>query len=176
MTCDPERRLHFRPPNMPRMKGEILLEAVLNYLFFRFTRAGKAGKRFLKSLDSEITEEFLQLLLNAMSLVFKVDKTFRKNIENFNGRYLFKSRDNRITVSVIFENNEMKIWEGRIADPHMTVDFKNSKALRDYLLSPRPDILGSLLRQDVVPDGNLNYLYKFAFMAKRLQLKALGKI
>jgi hypothetical protein len=31
-----------------------------------------------------------------------------------------------------------------------------------------------MLRQDVAVDGNLNYLYKFAFMAKRLQLMATG--
>ena len=46
----------------------------------------------------------------------------------------------------------------------------------NYLLSPKPDILGSVLRQDVMVSGNLNYLYKFAYMAKRLQLMATGKI
>lgn len=46
----------------------------------------------------------------------------------------------------------------------------------DFLLTPRPDIIGAVLRQDVCVDGNLNYLYKFAFMARRLQLKATGGI
>ena len=37
-------------------------------------------------------------------------------------------------------------------------------------MSPRQDILGSMLRHDVGTEGNLNYLYKFGFMAKQLQL------
>jgi hypothetical protein len=48
--------------------------------------------------------------------------------------------------------------------------------LMGFLLSPKPDILGSMLRQDISIDGNLNYLYKFAYMAKHLQLKVTGKL
>jgi len=69
----------------------------------------------------------------------------------------------------------MIVSEGVIRNPDVTINFKDSKALRNYILSPKPDILGSLLRQDVVPDGNLNYLYKFAYMAKSLQLMLLGR-
>ena len=46
----------------------------------------------------------------------------------------------------------------------------------DYIFSPKPDILGSMLRQDVMLNGNLNYLYKFAFMAQHLRLMATGEI
>ena len=109
-----------------------------------------------------------------MSLVFFLNKDFKRNIENFNGRYLFKSRDNKITVAAVFRDNRMKVYEKAIDRTNITVTFRNSKALMDYLLSPKPDILGSILRQDVTIDGNLNYLYKFAYMAKHLQLMVTG--
>ena len=152
-----------------------MLENILNYILLRNIRAKTLQKRFLKCIESEIAEEFLELLLKLMSMVFFLDKDFKKNIENFNGRYLFKSRDNKITVAAVFRDNRMKVYEKAINRTNITVTFRNAKALMDYLLSPKPDILGSILRQDVTIDGNLNYLYKFAYMAKHLQLMVTGE-
>jgi hypothetical protein len=111
-----------------------------------------------------------------MGLVFCLDGDFRRHIKNFNGRYLFRSLDHQITVSAVFENNRLKVTEQEISDTHMTVVFSNAKALMGFLLSPRPDILGSMLRQDITIDGNLNYLYKFAYMARHLQLNITGAL
>ncbi len=135
-----------------------------------------AMKKFTDSLASEFAEDFLLLLLNLMSAVFLFDPNFRRNIEHFQGRYQFKSKDGLITVAALFGNNRLKVREEEIPDPDITVYFKDGKALMAYLLTPKPDILGSILRQEVSLDGNLNYLYKFAFMAKRLQLMATGAI
>ncbi|SPD72836.1 conserved hypothetical protein [uncultured Desulfobacterium sp.] len=129
-----------------------------------------------KSFESEITEKFLEMLLNAMKLAFDLNKEYRRNIEGFKGRYLFKSRDNSITTSAVFENERLRVDNKDIRDTDVTVTFRDSKALRDYILSPKPDILGSILRQDVVINGNFNYLYKFAYLAKHLQLMATGKL
>jgi hypothetical protein len=148
----------------------------MNILFFRNLRAKRAINKLLESITSEVTEEFLELLLKGMSLIALVDGRFRRNIENFNARYLFKSRDNRITVGVVFRDNRMRVYEKNIDDTDVTLIFRNQKALRDFLLSPKPDILGGLLRQDVTFDGNLNYLYKFAYMANHLKLMASGEI
>lgn len=133
-------------------------------------------KEIFKSFESEVTEEFLELLLNAMRISYIFNKDFRKNIEGFEGRYLFKSRDGKITVAAIFENGKMKVTEKEIGDTDITVSFRSAKALREFIFSPKPDILGSILRQDVVVDGNFNYMYKFAFMAKRLQLMVTGQL
>jgi hypothetical protein len=135
-----------------------------------------AMKNFLNCLNSEFAEDFLHLLLGLMSVVFKFDPEFRKNITQFNGRYQFKSKDGRITVTALFEKNRLEVRKGEISNPDITVLFKDGKALMGYLLTPKPDILGAMLRQEVSLDGNLNYLYKFAFMAKRLQLMATGAI
>jgi len=133
--------------------------------------------RWLKSMESEFAEEFLEILLKMMSLVFLINyREFRRNIDGFNGRYLFKSKDDAITVSVVFRNNKMVVSERPIDDTNVTVIFRDGKALMNYILSPKPDIIGSILRQDVTFDGNLNYLSKFAYMAKRLQLMATGAI
>lgn len=134
-------------------------------------------QEWLNSMKSESAEGFLRLLLKVMSLVFKLDLWgFRRNIEGFTGKYLFTSKDKLITASVIFEQGKMKVADNPIDNADLVVTFKNGKALMDYILSPKPDILGSMLRQDVSVNGNLSYLYKFAFMAKRLQLIVTGVI
>lgn len=132
-------------------------------------------KEIFESFDSEVTEEFLELLLNAMRISYVFNKDFRKNIEGFEGRYLFKSRDGNITVAAIFKNGKLNVKEKEIGNTDMTVGFRNAKALREFIFSPKPDILGSILRQDVVVDGNFNYMFKFAYMAKHLQLMVTGK-
>jgi hypothetical protein len=40
--------------------------------------------------------------------------------------------------------------------------------LRDFIFSRDQDILNSILANQVEVDGNLNYIYKFGFMARDL--------
>jgi hypothetical protein len=152
-----------------------MFEKILNWLLLRPFRVKRLRSKFLQCLESEAAEGFLEMLLKFMSLAFFMDRDFRRNIKGFNGRYLFKSRDNGITVAVVFRNNRMKVYEKELKDTDVTVVFRNGRTLMGYLISPKPDILGSLLRQDVTFNGNLNYVYKFAYMAKRLQLIATGE-
>lgn len=133
-----------------------------------------ALKKFADSVSSEFAEDFLRLLLSLMSVVFMFDHQFRGNIESFNGRYQFKSKDGQIKLAALFGNNRLEVEEKEIPDPNITILFKDGKALMNFLLTPKPDILGSMLHQEISLNGNLNYLYKFAFMAKRLQLMATG--
>ncbi len=148
--------------------------AFQNFLFMRSQRARKISQKWVATMQSEGCEEFLHLLLHLMRLVFLIDSDFRRNMENFSGRYLFCSRDRQITVAAVFANSRLQIKKEEIPDTDVTVIFRNARALMGFLLSPKPDILGAVLRQDVTVEGNLNYLYKFAFMAKRLQLQAAG--
>jgi hypothetical protein len=138
-------------------------------------RANRVQKQFLNCIESELAEGFTELLLRLMSLVLFLNMDFRRNIKNFRGRYLFRSRDDEITVAAVFRDNRLRVYDKAIANTDVTVTFKDARALMNYILSPKPDILGSILRQDVVIDGNFNYLYKFAYMAKHLQLMATGK-
>ncbi|MFZ5766263.1 MAG: hypothetical protein ACOY4H_11815 [Thermodesulfobacteriota bacterium] len=130
--------------------------------------------RFRQCIASETAEEFLQILLNLMSVVFLVNPQYRANIKGFVGRYQFCSADGQVTMAAIFKDGKMEVKEKMIANPHVTVTFRNGRALLDFLLAPRQDILGSMLRNDVSTSGNLNYLYKFGYMAKKLQLLLTG--
>lgn len=136
----------------------------------------RVERRFLKCMESEAAEEFLELLLKLMSLAFKVDKDFRKNIDGFRGRYQFKSLDNSVTMAALFTGEELEVKEGLIPDVNVTVIFKNSKALMNYLLSADRDILKLLLNNEVVIRGNANYVFKFAYMANHLQLALTGRL
>ena len=129
-------------------------------------------EKLLKGLENEFTEDILKTLLTGMSLVFLLSSTYRKNIENFSGRYLFRSKDNAFSVGAVFENGSMNVVDGPVDSPDITIIFKNPAALRSFIFSPKPDILNAILRQDVSVDGNLNYLYKFAYMANHLKLMA----
>lgn len=157
-------------------RGEDLMtNYFLDKIFSENAATEKIFQKWLDNMQSESAEEFLELLLKGMSLAFELNLgDFRKNIEGFTGRYLFASKDKGITVSAIFDKGKMKVYKKTINDADVAVTFRNDKALMDYIFSPKPDILGSMLRQDVTLNGNLNYLYKFAFMAQHLRLMATG--
>ncbi len=138
--------------------------------FFNSANIDSLWKKFQNCFESEVAEEFLQTLLNLMQFMFVINHDYRQNIRNFNGRYQFLSKDGQLSVAAIFKNGRMKVVEKVIDAPNITITFRDGRTLLNFLISPRQDILNSMLRQDVKTDGNLNYLYKFGFMAKQLQL------
>ena len=136
----------------------------------------KAGEKFLNALEDEAAETFLEMLLLFMRLKFMFDPSYRRNIENFKGRYQFKSIDNKITVLVEFDNGKMDIKETLSEDVDVTVIFKDGRSLMNFLLSQNRDVLRGLLNNEINVNGNLNYIYKFAFMANHLQLELTGNL
>ena len=144
-------------------------------IFRRWWRR-RVERQFLRCLESEVAEEFLELLLKLMRLVFKIDKDFRRNIDGFTGRYQFRSVDNLITISARFTGKELKVKEGVISDPDITVIFKDGRSLMNYLLATDRDILRFVLNNEVVVKGNVNYILKFGYMANHLQLALTGKL
>ncbi|MDJ0785070.1 MAG: hypothetical protein QNJ22_24090 [Desulfosarcinaceae bacterium] len=126
--------------------------------------------RFQRSIETEAAEEFLELLLNAMRFMFTVSHRYRENIKDFQGRYQFKSKDGGLTMAATFNKGRMTVKEKVIDNPDVTIIFRDGKTLFNFLFSPRQDILGAMLRQDIQTEGNLNYIYRFGFLAKRLQL------
>lgn len=131
----------------------------------------KELKKYSELAKAGALDLFLETVLNIMKMAFLLQKDFREeNIKDFNGRYSFKSKDGTIAVSVIFENSKMTVKRYAIDNTDITVIFKDSNALKNFLFSENPDIIGSILNNDISPVGNLNYLFKFAYMAKHLQL------
>ena len=133
---------------------------------------GVVNKLFLRNLKKQllgkVTYKFLELLLKGLDLTFHLSKGFRKNIRNFKGKYLFVTADNTVAASAIFSGGNMKVDKNAIDDWDIRVTFKNYRALLDFLFSKDQDILNSLLKNEVEVDGNLNYIYKFGFMARDL--------
>ncbi|MDD5571218.1 MAG: hypothetical protein PHD97_08695 [Bacteroidales bacterium] len=134
-----------------------------------------ATRKFVKILEEGTMDIFLETLLNLMDLYFALNKKFRRNIENFNATYVFKSRDGVIAASIIFADSKMKVSCNAIENASVTVVFKDGKALKDFLFSESPDIIGAILDNEIQYTGNLNYLSKFAYMSKRLKFELTGK-
>jgi hypothetical protein len=133
-------------------------------------------RQFLKSLQNEAAEKFLKLLLKLMSLTFKLDKDFRRNIDGFKGRYQFRTVDNSVTIAALFTGKDLKVKEKLIPDPDVSVIFKDGKSLISYLLATDRDILKLVLNNEVMLKGNTNYMLKFGYMANHIQLALTGKL
>jgi hypothetical protein len=136
----------------------------------------RVAKQFLKCTENGVAEKFLGLTLKLMSLTFKLDKGFRKNIDGFKGRYQFKSFDNSITIAAIFTGKGLKVRRKLIPDPDVSVAFKDGRSIMRYLLSRDRDILKLVLNHEVVLKGNTNYMLKFGYMANHLQLALTRKL
>jgi hypothetical protein len=170
------------------------------------------ARKFVKNLEEETTEELLETLLRLMRLAFWLNPDYRRNIEDFTGSYRFKDRQGVVDILVGFSKGEMKISSqesGPQAD--VTVTFKDSAALLNFLIGGfsddlenllmadslsvwdmvhfnfgqglrkflvaqdqafkgfirafKKDVLQGMLNNEVQVCGNLNYLYKFGFLA-----------
>ena len=143
---------------------------------FRRWRRKTIESRFVRCLQNEMAEEFLELLLKLMSLVFKLDKDFQRNINGFTGRYQFRSIDNSVTVAAIFNGKDLQVKEKVIPNPDVTVIFKDGRAIMNYLLATDRDILRLILNNEVILKGNLNYILKFGYMSNHLQLSLTGNL
>ena len=131
----------------------------------------RTKKNFLKNLEEESMDIFLVNLLRMMDLYMFFDKKFRRNIQDFNARYAFKSENGEIDASVIFQDSNMIVKDHVIEDTDVTVSFRDSKALKNFLFSDSPDIIASILNNEVSYVGNLNYLARFAYLANHLKYK-----
>jgi len=64
----------------------------------------------------------------------------------------------------------MEIIDKVIDDFNIKIIFRDDKTLLNFLVSQEQDILESILCHDLETEGNLNYLFRFGFLVKRLQL------
>jgi len=141
---------------------------------------GELKKGSFDSINDEMAEEFLQFMVKVMKIKISTDPDYRRNIEAFQGTYLFRSTDREATVLVQFENGQIRdtenVTEEDTAKADIIVSFKNGKAFMNFLLVPfrkkkgpeRPqtfDIMESIRKNEVNVTGNLNYFYRFGYMA-----------
>lgn len=149
-----------------------MFQQIVNLIFFRQFRAGRVMKRFLTHLEGELADDFIEILLEMMGLVFCLSREFRRNIEGFKGVYVFKTKDGAVAASAVFSDGRLKKSDKAVEGADIEITFRDGKTLRQFFFAPKPDALNAMLKQDVTLEGNLNYLYKFAYMANHLRLKA----
>ncbi len=121
-----------------------------------------------KELHGQVTDSFLELLLKGMDLAFCLSKGYRKNIRRFEGRYVFRTADELVATTATFQGGNMQVFLESSDDWDVRVTFKDASALSAFIFSRNQDIMASLLANKVEVDGNLNYVYKFGFMARDL--------
>jgi hypothetical protein len=122
-----------------------------------------------EQLYGKITGDFLQLLLGGMELACCASKDYRRNIENLQATYSFRTKDGRVGCSAVFHDGDMRVESTAKSPYDALISFKDAQALWRFLLSGNQDVLNSILANEVDIDGNLNYIYKFAFMAADLE-------
>ena len=132
-----------------------------------------AKKNVITIICDEALDFSMEMLLRFMRLYLMINKSFRRNIDGFNARYSFKSSDGRIDSGIIFSKGTMTVKTHTIDDTDISVEFRDGKALREFLFAESPDVIGAILNGDVSYKGNLNYLSKFAYMSKNLKNRLL---
>ncbi len=138
-----------------------------------------------KDLSGEVSDGFLELLLDVMAMAFNkhplLDKLFpnlenlRKDVLGFSGSYLFKSMsDKDFCAGAIFDDGKVSVQD-TVAEADRTLEkwniilnFRTPTAFRNFLFSKDQDILNLVLTDDVEVTGNLNCMFKFGFLAKDL--------
>jgi formate C-acetyltransferase len=119
-----------------------------------------------------------------------LNPSFKGLLGDFDGMLLFETRHNSVRNYVRFHNGGMETHEKAAGKPNVTITFSDGHALVNFLFSPlrgylndvihdgKPDyphsfdILTGMLRNEIAVDGNLNYLYRFGFLANHLLLDA----
>jgi hypothetical protein len=120
------------------------------------------------ALEGKLTDKGVELLFYAMDVAFLLLGSYRRHLRGFTGSYVLRTADNKVAASALFANQKMTVRRDTIPSPTVVITFKTAQALRRFLSAKEPDILDSLLTNDVEVEGNLNYVYKFCFMARDL--------
>lgn len=147
-------------PRLDQMNKRDILELIRGFL--------------IQEMTNEKMDNLLELLLDAMSLVFVFNKKFRRNIDRFQAKYTFRIGENGTGASAIFSpikflgTGRMRVKDEPVEDADITVSFKDGRSMAEFLFSENPDIISALLDNKLSFKGNLNYLFKFAYMARHL--------
>lgn len=157
--------------------------------------AAKLDRALLKGLDfiegwllEKEATVVLGGLLNWMSAhPFVPD--FPQLTGDFNGVLRFQTKDGSVDEWVRFSHGAISLAHDAGQKADVTVAFTDGRALVNFLFSPLRsylnafatggdpgapptfDILASMLKNEVIVDGNLNYLYRFGFLANHMLLK-----
>lgn len=127
------------------------------------------SRRLVEQFRGRATDALVELLLEGMATAFLLSRSFRDNIQGFSARYVFATEDGSVGVSARFDGKQMHVEREPVDDWTVRVRFKDANRLRRFLFGKNQDILQSILDNDVEMDGNVNYIFKFGFLARDLE-------
>ena len=149
-------------------------QCLANWILRRATRLGK------EFFDAE-ADCLIDLLLRAMSWAMCLCRPLRRNLRGFQARYGFATagkaarkapapaaRNKPVRQTAVFTPGKMAVQPGLAGPFTAKVTFSSVEPLRGFLFSGDRNILVPMLANEVSVEGNLNYLYKFAFLVRDL--------
>ena len=138
-----------------------------------------ARDKFLNQVKEEVTEEFLKILLQFLRFCCYLDEYLRQSIGTPSWKIELRSENKGIRVVAEFRDGhlhpeELEPDEPLVPPANASIVFKNPEAVKNFLLPPggsegRRDVLRALLNNEIRLEGNLNYIYRFGFLATHLQ-------
>jgi len=125
----------------------------------------------MKKYKTEMSIYLFLFSLKLLGLLFMVSKTLRKEIYNmdtgyiFNARYQFRTRDDLVSIFVVFADGKMKSGFGTIEDPNVTISYKDKETLAKIYNKSPEESLDYLLTNEMSYTGNMAYLTKFSYIS-----------
>jgi hypothetical protein len=142
--------------------------------------AGAASKNrgFLdgiaETLSPESMGELLETLFKGLGLLLVVHPGLKSTVAPLRAAYRIATSDNRMNVWARFSSGTVSSGRGEGGPVNVTLRFTDVASMLRLFSSPKPDLLGAMLRQQVSFDGNLNYLLKLAYLLQRVLLVVKG--
>lgn len=127
------------------------------------------SRRLVEQFRGKVTNDLVKFLLEGMATAFLASRSFRGYIQGFTARYVFTTDDGSVKTSARFDGKRMYVEDKPTGEWTVRVRFKDAKAFRRFLFGRNQDILQSILNNDVEMDGNVNYIFKFGFLARDLE-------
>lgn len=167
------------PPTAPARDGAaaILPSATEAGLLFSKTALALSGigfrawlsRTYRSHLREEAADSLLEYALRALTVIIEKNPRLRRNATDIDAVYHFSIERARRDISLHLDRRGARVRRGTPDNPDVSIGFRDTASVVSFLLAPKPDILRSLLNQDIAVDGNVNYLFKFAYLANKLK-------
>ncbi len=128
------------------------------------------------AVSSESLGELLEALLKGLALLIDFHPVLKDEIRTLRAGYRLTTRDRRMNVAARFSSGVLTASRADPEPVNVTLIFKDTPTLVRLFASPKPDLLGAMLKQQVAFEGNLNYLLKLAYLLRRVTLIVLGDL
>jgi pyruvate-formate lyase len=121
-----------------------------------------------------LTKTILKLGLRVMQFLLWLKQDFKDCIANFKGSYVLFTTSGSTMVPVVFNDGAMHLPGGPVdmQKADATLELRDEAALLDYLYQyatgKNQDLLAGVVRNEITPHGNLNYIFKFAFIINKM--------